>query len=205
MVRRASVALMTPTDAAATRVLLADGSDASIRELEASDRAGVERLFMTADKDDLYTRFFTLGTTMITRHIEHLFGDGPGTTSYVVERDDRLLGIADVELLDPGSAEVAFFVAGDAHGLGIATLLLERAADEAWARGVTTFVADVLPANHAMLQVFRDAGFEYELVNERGDVLVKMSTHRTPDALAATAARRAVALARRSRAHAAPA
>ncbi|MCD9198218.1 GNAT family N-acetyltransferase [Aeromicrobium wangtongii] len=184
-----------------TPVLLADGSDASIRELEASDRPAVEELFTTADPDHLYTRFFTVGTTMVRRHIDHLFADGASTTSYILERDRTLLGIADVEHLDHGCAEVAFFVAGDAHGLGIATLLLERAADDAWRRGITTFVADVLPANRSMLEVFRDAGFEYEFVNERGDVLVKMSTQRTPAALAASAARRAVALSRRSGAH----
>jgi hypothetical protein len=165
-----------------TPVLLADGSGAGIRELAASDRPGVEQLFVTASADDLYTRFFTVGSAMVKRHVEHLFCNGPGTTSYVVERDHQVLGIADVERLDQACAEIAFFVAGHAHG-----------------RGVTTFVADVLPANRSMLEVFRDAGFEYELVNERGDVLVKLSTRRTPAVDAATAARHAAALARRAR------
>lgn len=181
----------------ATPVVLADGTEATVRVLGASDRASVEKLFATASAADLYTRFFAVGSHVVARHIEHVFSLDIGTVTYVVEHDRELLGIADVEPVGPQCAEVAFLVADGAHGLGIATLLLERAADDAWKQGITMFVADVLATNHPMIVVFQDAGLELDLVSHREGVSVRMSTCRTPEAIAATAARHAAALARR--------
>ncbi len=59
----------------------------------------------------------------------------------------------------PSRAEVAVEVADDLHGLGLGTILIERLGEIAEHRGVTTFVAEVLPDNDAMLDVFRD-GFD---------------------------------------------
>ncbi|MCW2771498.1 MAG: hypothetical protein JWR27_2931 [Aeromicrobium sp.] len=181
----------------ATPVMLADGSLAVVRGVTSSDRPAVERLFATARPADLYTRFFSVGTAVVDLHVEHLFAAEATAMSYVVERAGSLLGIADVEPVSERTAEVAFLVADGAHGLGIATLLLERAAQDAWDRGVTTFVADVLAVNHPMIEVFRDAGFAVGLQVERDGVSVRMSTCRTPEAQAATAARHASAVAHR--------
>jgi GNAT superfamily N-acetyltransferase len=170
-------------------VLLADGSEAVIRPLAAQDRALVEDLFAAVAPAHLYTRFFGVGRQVVTRHIDHLFDPEAATSSYLLERDGVLLGICDIELLDPHSAEIAFLVADGAHGLGIATLLLEHAATQAWAKGITTFVADVLATNHPMLEVFHDAGFDVRVHAEHADVAVNMSTRRTSAALAATADR----------------
>lgn len=178
------------TDATASLgVLLADGTAATIRRVRPEDRPAVAELFATGSPADLYRRFFTVGTQVVERHISHLFDPGAPTTSYVLERADEMLGICDVEQLDPHRAEVAFFVAGGSHGLGVGTLLLEHAADEAWTRGITTFVADVLAVNHPMIEVFRDAGFDLQVHCEHENVSVSMSTLRTPSAIAATAAR----------------
>jgi ribosomal protein S18 acetylase RimI-like enzyme len=45
------------------------------------------------------------------------------------------------------------------HGQGLGTILIERLAEIAERRGVRTLVAEVLPENEAMLEVFRD-GFD---------------------------------------------
>jgi GNAT superfamily N-acetyltransferase len=58
---------------------------------------------------------------------------------------------------EPSRAEVAVEVAGDLHGLGLGTILIERLGEIAERRGVGTFVAEVLPGNDAMLDVFRDS------------------------------------------------
>ena len=174
-------------------VMLADGTYALIRRLHESDRLLVEALFAGTRPENLYTRFFTMGSAVVERHVEHLFSADTAAVTYVVERGGALLGIADVEPTDVHSAEIAFLIADDAHGLGIATLLLEHAAEEAYERGVSTFVADVLAVNHPMIEVFRDAGFDTELVAHHEGLSVRMSTRRTPDSLAATAARHASA------------
>ena len=60
----------------------------------------------------------------------------------------------------PGAdeAEVAFTVQDDQQGRGLATLLLEHLAAVARSNGITTFVADTLPNNRAMLDVFARRG-----------------------------------------------
>ena len=58
----------------------------------------------------------------------------------------------------PGQAEVAFAVADHMHHKGIATLLLEHLVSLARSRQITTFTAETLTENTAMLKVFADAG-----------------------------------------------
>ena len=55
-------------------------------------------------------------------------------------------------------AEIAFAVADDMHGRGIATLLLEHLVSLGRARRVQAFTATTLPVNAPMLRVFADAG-----------------------------------------------
>lgn len=182
---------------AAAPVVLADGTTATIRQLTLGDRPEVEVLFASASPADLYTRFFAVGHGVVERHIEHLFASHTGTVTWVVERDGHFLGIADVEPESDSVAEIAFLVANRTHGLGVGTLLLETAADDACGRGVSTFVAEVLAVNHPMIEVFREAGFDSELAVCDGDVSVRMSTTRTPVVAAATASRHALAVAQR--------
>ncbi len=58
------------------------------------------------------------------------------------------------------TAEVAFLIEDSYQGKGISTLLLERLAGLAAANGYTIFEAEVLPENQAMLNVFKNSGFE---------------------------------------------
>ncbi|MBC7631596.1 GNAT family N-acetyltransferase [Aeromicrobium sp.] len=180
-----------------TGAVLADGTSAVVRRMAAADRSSVAALFGAISEQNLYTRFFTLGSEAVTRHLEHLFADQSTALSYVVEVAGRLVGVADVEAVDPESSEIAFLVADDMHGLGIATLLLERAAHDARNSGVPWFVSDVLAINHPMLQVFTDAGFLLEIDREGTDVAVRMSTTLSDEATAATHLRRLSAEARR--------
>jgi GNAT superfamily N-acetyltransferase len=69
---------------------------------------------------------------------------------------------------EPGRAEVAIEVADDRHGLGLGTILIERLGEIAEHRGVNTFVAEVLPDNDAMLDVFCE-GFDAD-VHWRGGI-----------------------------------
>src|SRR5262249_60178021 len=62
-----------------------------------------------------------------------------------------------------GRAEVAFAVADDYHGRGLATLLLGQLAEVAVANGIHVFEAEVLPSNYRMLDVFRQSGFPLEV------------------------------------------
>ncbi|MEJ7755619.1 MAG: GNAT family N-acetyltransferase [Nocardioidaceae bacterium] len=60
--------------------------------------------------------------------------------------------------MSPGEAEVAFLVEDAHQGRGLGQLLLEHLAQAGREQGVAAFVADVLPDNVRMIQVFREAG-----------------------------------------------
>src|SRR5262249_17935877 len=62
----------------------------------------------------------------------------------------------------PDRAEVAFAVADHMHHRGIATLLLEHLVSLARSRQITTFTAQTLIENKAMLDVFAAAGLPVE-------------------------------------------
>ena len=70
-------------------------------------------------------------------------------------------------------AEVAFVVADDYQRHGIGSLLLDELVLAARERGISTFLADTLSENHAMLDVFLHAGFEVETDTEYGTVYLR--------------------------------
>ncbi len=181
-----------------TAVVLADGNDAIVRRLRLTDRPALEMLFATASDASLYTRFFSVGHQMVSRHLDHLFSRDASVRTYVLEFDGRLIAVADVETIDLTTAEIAFFVADDMQHRGVATLLLEEAAADARTDGVSWFVSDVLASNHPMLQVFADAGFQVERHWVGSEITLRMSTAADAATLAAHATRSASAGRRRA-------
>ena len=101
-----------------------------------------------------------------------------GDCSLVAETGiaDRIIAHASYDRVGPDLAEVAFIVADDAQGRGIATLLLEELAERAQEAGISTFCADVLAENARMLRVFHESGFPTRLRAEPGSVLVEFPT-----------------------------
>jgi acetyl coenzyme A synthetase (ADP forming)-like protein len=75
-------------------------------------------------------------------------------------------------LRDPAAAEAAFAVDDEHQGRGIGTRLVEQLAGLAADAGIERFVAEVLPSNLAMLQVFERVGFEVARELEGGVVEV---------------------------------
>ncbi|HZE05473.1 MAG TPA: GNAT family N-acetyltransferase, partial [Solirubrobacteraceae bacterium] len=85
--------------------------------------------------------------------------------------------------IDATRAEVAFLVTDAWQGNGIATILLAHLAEVAQEHGISTFVAEVLPHNHRMVEVFRESGFPVE-VRSRPDVIdVELPTSLSPGAI----------------------
>ena len=86
-----------------------------------------------------------------------------------------LVGHAVYIQLDETRAEVAVEVADRMHGRGLGTVLIERLASVAEQRGITRFLAEVLPDNRAMLDVFRD-GFDAQLSFRDGSDIIEFPT-----------------------------
>ena len=118
-----------------------------------------------------------------------------------VDHDDRvalvalvggaIVGVVRYDRLGVGAheAEVAFVVRDDFQGYGLGSVLLEHLAGVARERGVRRFVAEVLPANHRMLGVFRDAGYASVTAVEDGVVRLDLEIEPTATSRAVTESR----------------
>ncbi len=114
--------------------------------------------------ENLYLRFFGVNDREAEQEARRVCRPaGPGHVGLVALLGGRVVGVASFE---PGSrpavGEVAFAVADDMHGRGIATLLLEHLVSIGRARQLTAFAAQTLPENTAMLRVFTDAGLNVQ-------------------------------------------
>jgi acyl-CoA synthetase (NDP forming)/GNAT superfamily N-acetyltransferase len=140
--------------------LLADGATAEIRPAGPDDIDAVTRFHQDMAPDNLYLRFFSLSKQAGEREARRVCRPADADHAALLALlGPRVVGLASYELTGaPGLAEVAFAVADDMHGRGIATLLLEHLVSLGRARRVQAFTATTLPANAPMLRVFADAG-----------------------------------------------
>lgn len=172
--------LRTPT--ARADVLLADGTVATIRPVAADDGPALVSLHDRAEPESLRLRFFAVSRLAGRTYAEHVV-TSPDTLALVAERCGQVVAVATAEPVEAGTAEVAFLVADEYHGLGLGSLLLEHLAAAGRARGCRRFLAEVLSENTGMLQVLRDAGFAVTRRAEAGSVHVEMDTAASYDAL----------------------
>jgi acyl-CoA synthetase (NDP forming)/GNAT superfamily N-acetyltransferase len=140
--------------------LLADGSTVEISQATPSDAAAVQQMHERLSPANSYFRFFSFSQQAPVREALRLSRPpGPDHAALLARLGGQLVGVASYEPTDrPGVAEVAFAVADEMHGRGIATLLLEHLVSVARQRHLTAFAAETLPENVAMLRVFADAG-----------------------------------------------
>ena len=140
--------------------LLADGSTVEIRPAGPDDHEAVLRFHEAMSPDNLYLRFFSMSKRAAEQEARRVCRPaGADHAALLALLGEHVVGLASYEpTATPGVAEVAFAVADDMHGRGIATLLLEHLVSLGQARQVQAFTATTLPENTAMLRVFADAG-----------------------------------------------
>jgi acetyl coenzyme A synthetase (ADP forming)-like protein len=142
-------------------VLLSDGSTARVRVIRPSDAQAVVEFHGRLSPETIWLRYFTPHPHLSEAEVAQLVrSDDPDHVALVVERDGRIIAIAQYER-EPGKdeAEVAFVIEDAFQGRGIGTTLLGHLASIARQHGIKIFVADTLSVNTQMLQVFRNAGF----------------------------------------------
>ena len=112
-----------------------------------------------------WLRFFSLGVNLDKAARAGVAGDRPEGYGLIVTTgaEERVVAHAVFELERADRAEVAFAVADEMQGRGLATVLIAHLAQVASARGVRTFTATVLPENRRMISVFRESGFPVEV------------------------------------------
>ena len=166
--------------ARAVDVALRDGSTVRVRPVATGDRPAIAAFLAALSPRSIAFRFF--GSVDLTWAADW---------STDVDYADRyaLIATAGAEhtviahaayIRDRAArAEVAFAVADDWQGLGIATIMLAHLAAAAESLGIDVFTAQVLPANHHMISVFRDSGFAVALRSGEGVIEVELPTSRS--------------------------
>ena len=120
-------------------------------------------------------RFFSGGVD-IERMAHQVAATGPGRLGLLAfDEQGKIVGHAVAITMSSGRAEVAVEVSDELHGEGLGTILIERLAELAETQGVETLVAQVLPDNRAMLDVFKD-GFDASVRWSEGVDLVEFPT-----------------------------
>jgi acyl-CoA synthetase (NDP forming)/GNAT superfamily N-acetyltransferase len=162
---------------AAVDIALRDGSTVTVRRVTAADRAGLAVFLAELGVDARYLRFFSCAVD-VEREAAAAAGLGENGQGLIALTGDleQIVGHAEYIRERPGRAEVAFEVAGAWQGHGIATVLLVRLAELASEAGIDTFTATVLPANHRMIGVFRDSGFDTKVSVACGELQVAFPT-----------------------------
>jgi len=152
------------TVAAGRYALLFDGSTVEIRAARPADAGAVRQMHELMSPDNVYLRFFSLSPLAPDREAARLCRPADSDHAALLAwLDDHLVGVASYEpTARPGVAEIAFAVADEMHGRGIATLLLEHLVSLARQRHLTAFAAETLPENLAMQRVFAAAGLPVE-------------------------------------------
>ena len=164
-------------------VVLRTGATARMRPIRPEDAPAIERLHDRLSPESLYFRYLGLPGASASAKAAWICGaDRADQVVLVVESGDRIVAVAGYyrDPKRPERAEVAFTVEDAVQGQGVGTRLLERLAEIARARGLTTFVADVHPENRRMRDVFRDCGFDVSQQVEQGVIRIVISLELTP-------------------------
>ncbi|MGW4502867.1 GNAT family N-acetyltransferase, partial [Micromonospora sp. NPDC004336] len=146
-------------------VLLSDGTTVQLRPIRPSDAPEIVAMHSRFSERTRYLRYFSPYPRIPERDLQRFVNvDHRDREAFVVLAGDRIVAVGRYERLGPAApdAEVAFVVEDAYQGRGIGSVLLEHLADAAARSGIANFVAEVLPANGAMLRVFSDFGYQVQ-------------------------------------------
>ena len=145
-----------------TDVVLTDGGTVHVRPIRPDDAGRLVALHGRLSSESIYYRFFSPKPRLTDREVERFTTvDMVSRVALVALLGDDIIAVARFDRWpERADAEVAFVVDDLHKGRGLSTLLLEHLVAIGRSLGITTFTAEVLPDNRAMLAVFSKAGFE---------------------------------------------
>ena len=171
-------------------VVLRDGGTAHLRPVRPDDADRLRRFYARLSDETIYFRFFSLVRELSQRDIERFtVVDHHDRVALIATIADEMVGVVRYERLDADTAEVAFTIEDAHQGRGIGSVFLEHVAAAARERGISRFVADVLPANNKMLHVFEEAGYVVDHKFDDGVARLSFDLEPTEDSLAVTYSR----------------
>jgi RimJ/RimL family protein N-acetyltransferase len=150
-----------------------DGRRVEIRALRHEDRNGLEEAVSRASAESLRRRFFSLRRHFSEQEMEFFSNiDFVSHVALVVIAEEGgrpvIVGGGRYIVLEPGRAEVAFALIDEYQGHGIGTALMRHLAAIARDAGLKELIAEVLPENTAMLNVFKKSGLQPTTKREAG-------------------------------------
>ena len=164
---------------------LSDGRLITIRAIRPEDKLMLADAFYALEKESRYTRFFGFKEQISDEELKRATEvDFENVVALVVtasvEGKEIIIAAARYILMtdpsvQPLRAEVAFTVEEDYQGQGLAGRLFEHLTDIARSKGVSSFEAEILPQNRAMLAVFAGRGLPMEKTMVDGLIHVSLS------------------------------
>ena len=164
-------------------VVLRDGATVHVRPVRPDDSAAMRVFLESVSPESIGFRFFgTPNLEWATSWSVNV--DYADRFGLVVETGNprAIIAHAAYVRIDSGRAEVAFLVDDAWQGHGISTILLAHLAEVAEQHGFSTFIAQVLPHNHRMIDVFCESGFPVQLRSFPDAVEVELPTSLSPAA-----------------------
>ncbi|HEX6457031.1 MAG TPA: GNAT family N-acetyltransferase [Solirubrobacterales bacterium] len=166
-------------------VVLHDGSTVRLRPVRPGDQGLLQGLFERLGDESRAFRFFSGAVDLERAAIVLADVDYQQRYGLIATRgpEGHVVGHG-LYVGDGDRAEVAFAVDEEMQGRGLGTILLAHLAEVADEQGIPTFVAEVLPQNHRMVEVFRQSGLPIRTFSEPGLLRLEMPTSFSPDSLA---------------------
>jgi acetate---CoA ligase (ADP-forming) len=163
--------------------MLRDGATVHVRPVRPDDRPAMRAFLESVSPESIGFRFF--GTPNLewatSWSVNVDYADRFGLVAETGSPRAIIAHAAYVRI-DSDRAEVAFLVDDAWQGHGISTILLAHLAEVAEQHGFSTFVAQVLPHNHRMIDVFCESGFPVQLRSFPDSVEVELPTSLSPAA-----------------------
>ena len=171
-------------------VVLKDGGTCHLRPIRPDDADRLRRFHARLSPETVYFRFFAPYPQLTDRDVVRFTTvDHNDRAALVATIGDEIIGVVRYDRIEPHLAEVAFVIRDDHQGRGLGTVFLEHIAEAAQERGVHRFVAEVLPENTRMLEVFRQAGYDASSSIDDGVVHMTFGIEPSASSRAVTRAR----------------
>ncbi|GGO03625.1 GNAT family N-acetyltransferase [Microbispora rosea subsp. aerata] len=172
-------------------VVLSDGGTAHVRPIRPDDADMLRAFYSRLSAESIYFRYFGPRPRLTDKDVVWFTNvDYDNRVALIATIGTEMVAVVRYDRMPQRDhAEVAFLVEDAHQGRGVASVLMEHLRAAARERGIKTFVADVLPGNHRMMGLFRQAGYTAQSQFEDGVVRMTLDLSSTETALEVRLAR----------------
>jgi len=166
-------------------VVLRDGSTARVRPASPQDLARVQDYLIGLSPESRRLRFWSASvdvTELARKIVDDDYRDHLTLLALRGGDEGVMIGGAQFSRIQGDRAEIGLSVADEWQGGGIGSILVGQLAQAAAESGVSLFVAEVLPENHAMINVFRESGFPLSIRALPGSIEIEFPVSLTDEA-----------------------